>query len=271
LGASLSVLSLLGSHPSLAQGPIKPPPDHDVRRLGTEPDPPAPPSVPPEEIIRRFSQKEDLYTSSRLLYGYRKTVRIEEFGPDGKPVGEFRLVSEVTRDPDGRVVNKVLEHPQSTLLSFHVEAEDVKELDRIPPFPLATAQLANYQLKYIGKEQIDEVDCYIFQVKPKAVERARALFDGIVWVDTQYLEVVKTYGRWLTDQGDVHSQSLPFATFDTYRENVDGKYWFPNYERSDTTLHLKDHEIPIRLVIKWSDFKLLPAEAPAPPPPKPQS
>jgi hypothetical protein len=72
---------------------------------------------------------------------------------------------------------------------------------------------------------------------------------------------------------------MPFTTFETYRENVDGKYWFPNYERADETLHLKDGDFPVRLVIKWSDFKSLPAgsaqpAAPAPsaaPPPAPSA
>jgi hypothetical protein len=81
-------------------------------------------------------------------------------------------------------------------------------------------------------------------------------------VDKQYLEVVKTYGKWVTDLGDQHGEDLPFVNFETYRENVDGQYWFPNYARSDDTLHFKESgDVPVRLVIKWSDFKPLPASA----------
>jgi hypothetical protein len=89
-------------------------------------------------------------------------------------------------------------------------------------------------------------------------------------VDAKYLEVVKTYGKWVTDQGDVHMVAdLPFSLFETYRENVDGKYWFPSYSRSDDTLNLKGLEIPVRLVIKWTDFKPLPSALQAPAPPAP--
>jgi hypothetical protein len=123
---------------------------------------------------------------------------------------------------------------------------------------------------------VDEVDCYIFQVKPKMPERTVALFDGIIWVDEKYLEVVKTYGRWITDVGVMRSKLLPFTMFETYREYVDGKYWFPTYSRSDDTTTVDKVEIPIRVVIKYSDFKPLgaasaapaatsPATAPAPP------
>src|ERR1700686_4341906 len=246
-----------------AQGPLTPAPseEHKVQRLGTEPEAAAPPSLPPDEIIRRFSQKEDEFLAARPNYGSRKTIRIDEFGQDGKPAGQFVMVTETTRAANGQAINKVVQKPQSTLHYFNLETEDVRELDRIPAFPLTSSQLVKYDLKYIGEEQVDEVDCYIFKVKPKVLDRAHAYLDGLVWVDTKYLEVVKTYGRWVNELGEVRSATLPFTLFETYRENVDGKYWFPNYERSDDTVHLKDVTVPVRLVIKWTEFKVLPAAA----------
>src|SRR5216684_7953704 len=164
---------------------------------------------------------------------------------------------------DGRPAIKVIEKPQSTLQHAFLAPEDLEALDHIPAYPLTTSQLPKYNLKYIGKEQVDEIDCYIFQVKPKMLERTRGLFHGVIWVDAKYLEVVKTYGKWVTERGDAPIlPQYPFALFETYRENVEGKYWFPNYSRSEDTLHLKDQNVNIRLVIKWSDFKPLPSVAP---------
>ena len=248
-------------------GPLAPPPpEHSVRRISTVAEPEAPPALPPEEIIQRFAKKEDEYLSSRGGFTYHKTLRIEEFGPDGKPAGQLTIVTEARHNSEGKVFEKVLEKPQSTLQYSHVVPEDLGTLLRMPLFPLTTAQLAKYDLKYIGKEQVDEIECYIFQVKAKVISRDQALFDGIVWVDTKYLEVVKTYGKWANDQGDMHLPAeLPFTLFETYRENVDGKYWFPNYSRSDGTLQVNDLQIPMRIVIKWSDFKPFSAVAPAAP------
>jgi hypothetical protein len=238
------------------QGPMEAPAEHHVSRIGTEPEPPAPPSLPVEEIIRRFSQKEDEYLKSRPNYGFRKSVRIQEFGPDGSVIGEFLRVAQFQKLADGRVAIKTIEKPQSTLQGVYLAPEDLDALDRIPAYPLTSGQLAKYDLKFIGRELVDEVDCYIFQAKPKVVERAKAYFEGVVWVDAKYLEVVKTYGKWVTDQGDTRGiAQLPFSLFETYRGNVDGKYWFPNYLRSDDTLHTKEGDIPVRLVIKWTDFK----------------
>jgi len=267
---ALSLVTLAQDAP---QGPLAPPPEHRVTRsIGTEPETPAPPSLPPEEIIKRFSQKEDEFLAARSRHTSRKSIRIQEFGPDGKLSGEFLRVTETAPGSDGRPAVKVIEKPQSTLQHAFLAPEDIEALDRVPAYPLTTSQLPKYNLKYIGKEQVDEIDCYIFQVKPKILERTRGLFDGVIWVDAKYIEVVKTYGKWVMEQGDAPILTqYPFALFETYRENVGGKYWFPNYSRSDDTLHLKDQDVSIRLVIKWSDFKPLPSTPPnaAPAPVKP--
>ncbi len=246
------------------QGPMAAPPEHRVARsIGTHPEPEAPPSLPPGEIIRRFSQKEDEYLAERSRHTARKSIRLQELGPDGKVAGEFLRVTETAPGSEGRLVTKTIENPQSTLQHAFLAPEDLAALDRTPVFPLTTSQLPKYDVKFIGSEQVDEIDCYIFQVKPKMLEITRGLFDGIIWVDAKYLEVVKTYGKWVTERGDAPIlPQYPFALFETYRENVEGKYWFPNYSRSEDTLHLKDQNVNIRLVIKWSDFKQLPGIPP---------
>ena len=274
--AALAIGLLLSGFPARGQdapqGPIAPPPERHVTRITSDAELEAPPALPEAEIIKRFTDKEENYLLARANYTYRRTVRIQEFGPDGQPSGEFVVVTQPARDADGKYFEKVVERPYSSLQHLFLRTEDIEGLQRVPAFPVTAGQLAKYSLKYLGKEQVDEIDCYIFQVRPKAVERTKAYFDGIVWIDAKYLEVVKTYGKWVTDQGDLHSVAqLPFSLFETYRENVDGKFWFPNYSRSDETLNQKGLEIPVRIVIKWTDFKPAPATpaatavAPAPP------
>src|ERR1700733_13787790 len=256
---TMASLGICVSTPAQEQRPMTPPPEHDVKRLGTTPEAVEPPSLPPDEIIRKFVAKEDQFAEVRPTFTAKRTIRISEYDRAGTIIGEFLQVSEVTRMPDGRVVNKVLEHPQSSLKTFALEPEDVKSFERIPQFPINSSQLAKYDLKYIGTEKVDEIDTYIFKVTPKTVDRAHSYLDGIIWVDTKYLEVVKTYGKWVNELGDVKFAQMPFTTFETYRENVDAKYWFPNYERADETLHVKEGDFSVRLVIKWTDFKPLPS------------
>ena len=244
-----------------APGPLTPPPEHSVRRVVGVPEAEAPPSLPPALIIKSFAQKEDLYQSTRPQYAYRKTIRIQEFGPDGKPTGEYNATYDAVRSGDGKLYEKAIAAPESTLQYLQFEPEDAQYLTRIPPYPVTLGQMAKYDLQYLSTEKVDEVDCYIFQVHPKVLDRQHPLFDGILWVDQKYLEVVKTYGKWVTDLGAAHPPTLPFGMFEIYRENVDGKYWFPDYARAEETYKLKDRDIPIRVTIKWTNFKPFPPSA----------
>jgi hypothetical protein len=246
-------------------GPMAAAPEHHVTRISNVPTPEAPPSLPEDQIIQRFAKKEDEFALARAHYTYKKTLRVQEFGPDGQSAGEYVVVTQPGRNPDGTAYEKTVERPESTMPHMHLLAEDLDIIQRIPAYPLTTPQLAKYNVKYIGKEKVDEVDCYIFQVKPKMPERTAALFDGVIWVDEKYLEVVKTYGQWVTEVGVMRSKLLPFTMFETYREYVDGKYWFPTYARSDDTTTIDKVQIPIRVVIKYSDFKPVGAAANTPP------
>jgi hypothetical protein len=263
--ALLAAISIYGGTPLSAQdanGPLTPPPEHDVHRVTTTQPTEPPPAMAPAEIVKSFAEKEDQFNRARGDYGYKKTIKLTEFGNDGQPSGEFQLTVVAVIDSEGRVFEKVIDQPTPTLRAINISPGDLKAIARIPAYPLVRSQLSKYDLRFVGSEKVDEIDCYIFEAKPKLLERANALFQGVVWVDKQYLEVVKTYGKWVTDLGDMKAADLPFVNFETYRENVEGKYWFPDYARSDGDLHFKDTgDIPIRLVIKWTEFKPLAAGA----------
>jgi hypothetical protein len=239
-------------------GPQAPPPEHKIERVIGAAQPEAPPSLPPAQIISTFTKKEDLYQAERPLYSYRRTVRIQEFGPDGKPAGEYNATYQAVRSSSGQLYEKALSAPQSSLQYLQFEPDDAHYLGSVPAFPLTTDQLVKYNVKFLSSEKVDEIDCYIFEVHPKTLDRKHPLFDGIIWVDQKYLEVVKTYGKWVTDLGPMRPGSLPFNMFETYRENVEGKYWFPNYSRSEDVYKLQGREVPVRVTIKWSDFKPFP-------------
>ena len=253
-----------------APGPLAPPPEHKVTRVVGVPKPEAPPALPPAEIIQGFSRKEEEYQAARPRFAYRKSIRIQEFGPDGHPAGEFSATYDAERSADGQLYEKAIAAPESSLQYLQIEPEDAQLLTRIPAYPVTASQLSKYNLQYLNTERVDEVDCYIFQVSPKTLERQHPLFDGVIWVDQKYLEVVKTYGQWVTDLGAIHPATLPFTMFETYRENVEGKYWLPDYSRSEGVYKMKDHDVPIRVTIKWTNFKPFPpvpasATSPAPP------
>src|SRR5499425_1596429 len=131
-----TALSFLFAFPAIGQenapGPLAPPPDHDVKRIVGVPQPEAPPSLPPAEIIKAFSEKEQLYVATRPQYSYRKTIRIQELGSDGRPTGEYVATYDAARAADGKLYEKAVSAPETSLEYLQFEPDDVQLLTRIP-------------------------------------------------------------------------------------------------------------------------------------------
>ena len=266
LAAAVSAIALDAQEPAGPQAPAKAP---DIIRIPTRPAEPAEqPPIAPGEIIRRFSAQEDQLARLFITYGYRKTVRLEEIGADGKVAGQAEISSSsLPVSDDAR--RKAGGEPQSTLRFLNLERDDIEALSKIPAFPLVTSNLPKYNLTYQGKQLVDELNTYVFQVKPRQLERARAYFDGLVWIDDHDLATVKTYGKWVTETGDARASQLPFTIFETYRQPVENKYWLPAYSSSDGSYDDKGLTIPVRLIVRWDQYAPLPDKqstqsAPAP-------
>ena len=241
-------------------GPQTPPKSPDIVRIPTHPEAPKDqPPIAPDEIIRRFSAQEDQLAHLFVTYGYRKIVRLEEIGPDGKASGYAEIASSTIPVSDD--ARRKAAEPQSTLRFLNLERDDMEALAKIPAFPLVSANLPKYEITYEGKQPVDELSTYVFQVKPRQLERAHAYFDGLVWVDDHDLAIVKTYGKWVTETGDARASQLPFTIFETYRQPVSNKYWLPAYSRSDGSYdNNRGITVPVRLIIRWEQYAPLPAE-----------
>ena len=267
LAAVLAAFALLG----LAQqpGPIAPLPGKEVKRIPSVPNAPAPP-VPVAEIIRQFTAREDEFNRAQMNYGFHRSVRLQEFLPDGAAGGELQLEQDIFLAPNGKRYEKVTKETISELKSSQLDVQDLKEMARIPFFPLTTAEAPRYTLTYVGSQPLDELNTYVFRVQPKHLERTIRQFEGLIYVDDHDMAIVKVYGRWIEDV-DQPEGARPFVMFDVQRENVDGKYWFPGYARSDDFVTAKEGQTRLRLTIKMTDFKtaapstVSPPPAPAPP------
>ena len=256
-----SALPLAAQEPA---GPTAAPKTPDVVRIPARPAPSSDQSpIPPDEIIRRFSAHEDELARLFPTYGYRKTVRLEEVDEDGKVSGQSQISASFpasdARSPSGE--------QQSTLRYLYLERDNIEALSKIPLFPLVSSNLPKYQISYQGKQSVDELNTYVFQVKPRQLERAHAYFDGLVWVDDHDLTIVKSYGRWVTETGDLRPSQLPFVIFETYRQPVADKYWLPAYSRSDGSYDNRGSSVPVRLIIRWDQYTPLPSADPSRPNP----
>ena len=247
-------------------GPISAPPDKEVRRIPAASTPPAPP-IPVSDIIRQFTAREDEFSREHLRYGFHRTVRLQEFPADGSEGGELNLDEEIYLGANGRRYEKVTKEAGTELKNSQLTFQDLKELARIIFFPLTSEDVARYNITYVGSQRLDELQTYVLRVQPKHLERRIRQLEGLIYVDDHDMAIVKIYGRWVTEV-DNPDGALPFSLFDVQREPVDGKYWFPDYARSEDVVAVKEGQTRLRLTIHMTGFKAG-ATAPVPEPTKP--
>ncbi len=209
--------------------------------------------VNPDEIIRKFAAKETAFQKARENYTYRQTVKIQELDYDGNPHGKYEIVSDIIFGPDGKRTEHVVRAPMSTLQRIILTPEDEKDLRDVQPFVLNTKDIGKYDIKYTGKQKVDEINCYTFSVHPKTMVKGERYFEGDIWVDDRDLQIVKTFGKGVgvRKRGDDNQ----FPRFETYREQIDGKYWFPTYTHADDTLHFQNGPQRISMTVKYEQYK----------------
>jgi hypothetical protein len=180
-------------------------------------------------------------------------VKIQELDSGGNPGGQYEIVEDIIFSPEGKRMEKVVRAPMSTLRNIQLTPEDEQDLRNVQPFVLTTNEIPDYDIRFLGKQNADEIPCYVFAVKPRKMVQGKRYFEGQIWVDDRDLQIVKTYGKGvgLLKRGSDNQ----FPKFETYREQIDGKYWFPTYTKADDTLHFQTGPQRIRMTVKYEDYK----------------
>ena len=218
------------------------------------------PTIPPEQIIKEFAAKESEFQDALNHYTYRRYARVQTLDDDNKVDGEWYEVDDVIFDSTGRRTEKVVYAPGSTLQRVMMSPSDLQDISHGYPFVLTTEEIAQYDVKYVGRQKVDEVDCYVFSVSPKAIEKGKRYFLGRIWVDATDLQIVVTNGRMVPDDTRKNKEDL-HPPFMTWRQQVDGHYWFPVYTKGEGILHFSGgngymgEDVHIRDTVKYTDYK----------------
>jgi TonB family protein len=208
--------------------------------------------VDTERIIRTFTTKEAEFRRALNNYSFKRDALIQRIGEGGQVTGEYHRVSTFTFDDQGNRYEKISYFPMATMPE--VTTEDVDDLGGINPFALEPSKIAQYDFRYVGKEKIDELNLYIFDVTPKVMPNPKKtkerFFLGRVWVDDQDLQIVKTKGKGVPETKD-----NKFPIVETYREHIDGRYWFPAYSYADEELIFDNgNALHVRMKVRYTDF-----------------
>jgi TonB family protein len=203
-------------------------------------------------IISAFTTKEAEFRRALNSYSFKRDALMQSIGMGGQVIGEYHRVSNFTFDDQGNRYEKISFFPMPTMTE--VTQEDIEDLGGIEPFALEPSKIDRYDIRYVGKEKIDELNLYIFDVSPKVIPNPKKtkerLFIGRIWVDDQDLQIVKTKGK-----GVPETKENKFPTVETYREHIDGRYWFPTYSYADEELIFDNGgSIHIRMKVRYTDF-----------------
>jgi len=216
-----------------------------------------PKGVTVDEIIQRFSAKEKEFKEAYDQYGYRESATMETL--DGSTVdGQFKEVFDVSFDDEGHRVKDVVFAPLPTLQRLVMTRQDYDDLENGFPMVLTSDQISDYNVLYVGQQQEDELHCYVFDIAPKQVDPKKRYFQGRIWVDDQDFQIVKTYGQMVPEthvNKKGKGQENLFPKFTTWRQQVDGKYWFPTFTRADDTLHFVNQDVHVREIVKYENYR----------------
>ena len=217
--------------------------------------PAQPKGITPEDIIQKFAAKEAIFKEARNHYTYTQEIVVQTL--DGDTVdGEFRQINDILYDDHGRRIEEVKFAPQPTLTRIGITQEDLDDFRHRLPFVLTTEDLPKYDVHYEGQQHVDELDTYVFEVAPKHVDKngGPRFFQGRIWVDNRDFQIVKTCGR---NVPDIHKKGQENLTpkFVTYREQIDGEYWFPTYTKADDILHFSNQDVHVREILKYTNYK----------------
>jgi len=218
------------------------------------------PTVAPDRIVKQFAAKESEFQRALNHYTYRRIARVNTIDDDNKVDGEWYEVDDVIFDPSGNRTEKVVYAPPNTLSRVQMSPSDLQDIQRGYPFVLTAEDIGQYNVKYVGRQKVDELDCYVFDVSPKTIEKKKRYLLGRIWVDATDLQIVVTNGRMVPDDTRKGSEDL-HPPFMTWRQQVDGHYWFPVYTKGEGILHFSGgngymaEDVHMRDTIKYSDYK----------------
>ena len=207
-----------------------------------------------EEIVKRFSAKEKEFKEARDQYTYRQDVKVMTLDGD-TPDGAYQQVFDVTFDDKGRKTKNVVFAPQPTLQRIQMTEEDFDDIENRLPFVLTSDEIGEYDILYVGQQKQDELNTYVFDIAPKQIVGKKRYFQGRIWVDNHDFQIVETYGKTVPDIRKKKGNENLFPKFTTWREQIDGQYWFPTYTRAEDTLQFSMGSVRIREIIKYTNYR----------------
>ncbi len=223
---------------------------------------PAPPTgISVEDIIKKFGDRESAFNKALNEYTFTRTVKVDTINDDnGRPDGEYQEVTDIVLSDGGGRAEHVTFAPANTIQKVIMTENDFADIEHRLPFVLTAPDLPQYDLTYLGRQKVDDIDTYVFDCKPKVLEKGKRYFQGKVWVDQQQFQIVLINGKSVPDSLRRGHEDLS-PPYTTYYQEFDGVNWFPVYTKADGVLHFPggqgylSQDVHLRYVVKYENYK----------------
>ncbi|MFM9905671.1 MAG: hypothetical protein ACKVQJ_13995 [Pyrinomonadaceae bacterium] len=207
-----------------------------------------------DQIIKKATANEGDFRAALTNYVFTRSATLQTIGLGGQVTGTYRRDSFMTFNQDGSRFEKIQFFPVPTLTEISMTPEDLEDLGGVNPFALEPSAAAQYNFAYIGNEKIDELNLYVFDVTPKVIPDPKKsklrLFTGRIWIDQDDFLIVKSKGKAVPE-----TKQNKFPVVETWRENIDGKYWFPSFVSADDELVFNNGQVvKIRMRVKYTNY-----------------
>ena len=208
----------------------------------------------PQEVLTKVTENGTQVTRALLDYSYYAELTIETVSQADTITGKYYRFSQISYDSFGIRQERVFEDKSTLPKNTHIGTNAVNNMVRVYQFIITPETLGLYELNYVGRETVDELRTYVFDVRPKiklpdADKTADRYLRGRVWIDDQDLQVVKVAGEALPEQ---NAHRTP--KFETVFQNHD-RYWFPAYTSADDAIRVGDRYARVIVTVRFTSYK----------------
>ncbi|CAN5343926.1 hypothetical protein BH10ACI2_BH10ACI2_08450 [soil metagenome] len=209
-----------------------------------------------DKIVKKFAANERDFREALKDYVFNRFATVNIIGLGGQVAGTYRRDSFMAINQDGSRFEKVLFAPMATTPPGFVTPEDLEDLGGVTPFAIDPDAVPQYNFSYMGLENVDGLDLYVFDVTPKVIPDPKKsklrLFIGRIWVEKDDLMIIKSKGKAVPE-----TKENKFPIVETIRLPVDNKYYFPVEARADDELVFGNGTVTrIKMPVKFKDYRV---------------
>ena len=204
-------------------------------------------------LLPKFLSVEGSTMEELKNYSFKREVRIQTIDAKGRVSGEYRRASDMLLDDAGRRVERNVSFSKPTLRGLRVTDEYVEDFSGAQLKGFELNQPDAYRFEPFGFEPLNGKSARVYRLTPLNLDVAKAtgarVLYGFIWIDEQTGAILKVAGRALPEL----KQRYPL--FETHRELVDEKHFFPVRTLADDYLVFPSRRVHVRMLITYSNYK----------------